>query len=726
MRRARFLFPILIAALVAVVGVTYYKQRRDLDAQAPRRPAPLPDGIEGQAEDWFWTQSVPGRTVVEIRARRVRQEKDSARLELGGVRLRIFREDGASYDYVESDLAEFSPTEERLYSEGDVTITLGVPSEGEPSRQLVSIKTSGAAFESRTGKATTDRVAEFQFENGEGRSRGATYDPQLRELMLHSEAEVVWRGGARPMKVEAGTLVYKEIDSAVLLGPWSRLTRENSVIDAGSAFAVIENGAIRRLEAKQARGKDELPGRTLFYEADELAVSFAARGLTESARGIGNARIASKTPASETVFTANRIDMDFVEGAAESELEKALGTGKAVIETRPLGGREEAPEAKVLRSEVVELAMRPGGAEIDTVATHTPGEIEFIPTRPGHRRRQLLAERLWIHYGRRNVIQSFRAVTVETATAGPAARTWSDNLLADFSEGSGELQRLEQWDNFRYESGDRKAWAERAVFEQASDRVTLRGQARVTDPGGSTSAALIRLNQTSGQYEAEERVASSRNPEGRADAGGMFNGDGPVLAVADRMRTSDGNRLIVYEGNAVLWQGGNRVKAHRIEIDRDARRLVAHGSVETLLTEAEGGQTSILARALVYTDEDRQALYTGGVRLRRPRLHVDSLELRVILAEPGSASRLERAFADGKVKIVEHSPGRSRTGTGERAIYEVAEERIHLRGGDPRLVDSAKGTTRGEQLTYWAGDDRLLVNGQPEQPAATRLRRRSP
>ena len=40
------------------------------------------------------------------------------------------------------------------------------------------------------------------------------------------------------------------------------------------------------------------------------------------------------------------------------------------------------------------------------------------------------------------------------------------------------------------------------------------------------------------------------------------------------------------------------------------------------------------------------------------------------------------------------------------------------------LVDSLKGNTRGVELTYFTSDDRLLVNGAPEKPATSRLRKK--
>jgi lipopolysaccharide export system protein LptA len=126
----------------------------------------------------------------------------------------------------------------------------------------------------------------------------------------------------------------------------------------------------------------------------------------------------------------------------------------------------------------------------------------------------------------------------------------------------------------------------------------------------------------------------------------------------------------------------------------------------------------------VYTEGDRLAHYTGGVLLNRPDLQVKSLELRSYLAEAGADSSLERAYADGKVEIRQSAPGRMRTGTSEHAEYYVTDQKVILRGGAPKLTDSLKGATQGSELTYYAGDDRLLVNGAPEQPAKSRIRRK--
>jgi lipopolysaccharide export system protein LptA len=105
---------------------------------------------------------------------------------------------------------------------------------------------------------------------------------------------------------------------------------------------------------------------------------------------------------------------------------------------------------------------------------------------------------------------------------------------------------------------------------------------------------------------------------------------------------------------------------------------------------------------------------------------MNSREVRAFLKEDekGGGSSLDRAVADGSVKIVDTSPVRTRTGTSEHAEYYVADAKVVLNGGEPLLVDSLKGATRGRQLTYFSDSDRLLVEGGQEQPVKSRIVKR--
>jgi lipopolysaccharide export system protein LptA len=67
---------------------------------------------------------------------------------------------------------------------------------------------------------------------------------------------------------------------------------------------------------------------------------------------------------------------------------------------------------------------------------------------------------------------------------------------------------------------------------------------------------------------------------------------------------------------------------------------------------------------------------------------------------------------------------RTRIGTSEHAEYYADEQKVILEDGNPLLIDSLKGQTRGQRLTWWANNDRLLVNGVESKPADTIIRKK--
>ena len=139
--------------------------------------------------------------------------------------------------------------------------------------------------------------------------------------------------------------------------------------------------------------------------------------------------------------------------------------------------------------------------------------------------------------------------------------------------------------------------------------------------------------------------------------------------------------------------------------------------------------TETRAAHMIYTEQDRLAWYTGGVVLNRPDMQVKSKELKAYLAETGSESSLEKAFADGAVEIFARSKDRTRNGTGEHAEYYPDDQKVILRGPHVRMVEQIFGapkpnTTDGIELTWWASDDRLLNTGAPEKPVDTRIIRK--
>jgi lipopolysaccharide export system protein LptA len=286
---------------------------------------------------------------------------------------------------------------------------------------------------------------------------------------------------------------------------------------------------------------------------------------------------------------------------------------------------------------------------------------------------------------------------------------------------------MEQWPDFRYEEGDRRAQAEKASMDAGGEIITLTGRARVSDTSGATDADEIVLDQKSGGFTAEGRVTSTRQPDRKGTGSAMLSTDLPVQARARKMTAAENNRHIVYDGGAVLWQGANRLEADRVEIDREKRLLSARGKVVSQFPDraksAKGGFTVVRSSEMDYTDENRLAHYRGGVEFIRPGMTIRGREIRAYLRESKSESSLDRAEAEGQVEIVQTAKGRTRTGTSDRGEFYEQEQRVILTGAEPKFTDSERGTTRGRRLTYYADRDHLIVEGADGRPAVSRLRK---
>jgi LPS export ABC transporter protein LptC len=757
MRSLRWLLLVAMVLIAAAVFGIYRAQRTTRRSQRRAVPPSIPVNTKTMAPDWEFGQSANGMPAVKMFAKNMQQSADATRAELNQVELRIYTKDGLHYDRVKSAYAQLTTSDHKLYSPGDAEITLEVPVKGDPPHPLTSITTSSINFDSQSGQAVTDRHVSFTFEEGDGACTGATYDPATHTLNLTGDVVINLRGkgpNGKPMKIEAGQLAWNEVTGVLLLLPWSRLTRDQTVIDAGQSTVVLKGRDVDWIDALNARGIDKQPARQIEYSADVIHVKYNDDREIDQLTGTGNAKLVAHGAASDTTMTGNKVDLGFVDHDGESVLSTATATGNGYMESKPVPDpKGETADTKILKADVLSLQMKPAGKDLDRVDTQSPGTLEFLPNQIARHRRILKSDRMIINYGARNEIQSFHATStsvpgVSTETypsederarkkAGLAtAVTSSKTIDASFDE-KGELRQMKQTENFHYTEGDRKAQADSATLQNDSNVMDLEKNARISDASGSTSGDHIQLDQTTGDFDAKGHVSTTRLPEQKKSESAMLDKDEPTLGKADRVTSANRNHLIHYAGNAVVWQTSNRIQADRIDIDRDRKSLIADGNVITEFEDtpktdkpaksASPTFTIVKSRHMVYTDPDRLADYTGGVDFWRPSLTVKSASLKAYLNEQDSDadSRINHALGDGKVEIVQFAPDRQRVGNSEHAEYYTAEGKVILTGGEPKLDDTKRGNTRGDRLTWYTEDDRLVIEGAPENKSRSRIRKKS-
>lgn len=761
MRGTRWLLLVVIAVLVGGIVVKYRAQKDVIRAEAPPKPEPLPENLNATADHYeFNKHSAKGQCdIYHVYADSFQQSKDSSHVDLTNVEVQTFNKECTAYNLSRSASAVFFANDNRLVAEGEAQITINVPIEGRPKHTPVSIHTAGVVVDVASGKAETDRPSTFVFENGSGKATGASYDPTTHELQLKSGVEIDWkpdRPGAKPMHIEAASLTYHEDASEILLNPWGRMSRANTVVEGENVVIRLkeigsEPGAkrvISSVHALHARGSDTYPNRTLQYSADDLQIDCDDDGEIRKITGTNNAHLISTAAASQTTVNANHVDLDFVVQNKESVLTHVAAAGSAEVDSKPLPVKgRELGESHILRSDALEMAMRPGGHEIASVITHAPGTLEFQPNLPVQHHRVLTGSDMRILYGPQNRLESFHASAVKTMTDPNAEErkrnransvTSSRDLVAHF-DSAGKMSTMEQTGDFSYQEGDRQARAQKASLDSAQNVILLEGSARMWDATGSTSSDHIRMDQRTGDFSAQGSVNSSHMPDKNPQKNSqMLSGDEPLQAQAQKMESKDHNRVIHYEGNVVMWQGANRITGKVVDLDRNQRTLIADGDVVNYLWEqpkedqkkkgAAPVLTVVKAPHMVYTDSNRLAVYTGGVTLTRPGMHVKSRGLQAYMAESGADSRLEKAFADGGVEIIGTSNDHVRTATAENSEYYTKNQMVVLRGGQPKLVDTVNGTPKGsiqapDTLTYYANDDRLLGIGSQKQPVMSRIYR---
>lgn len=739
LRRARWLLLLAILLIAGAVSTVFLQQRSQQRRQRPPLSAPLSADTAATAQQWEYEIKDGDRPKVRIRAREFRQVKAPSAVLLAGMEMRLYGADPATYDLVRSDRASFDMADGLMYSEGEVEITMGVRADGSGGGRPVKIRATGVSYDARSSKVWTERHTEFELEGAAGQSTGASYDPQTKELRLETDAVVNWQGRsekAQPMRVEAGQMVYVEGSDEIYLSPWARLTRGTLRMESKAATVILKEGVIERVEASGGQGTDQTGQRQVDFAAQQMTAHFTPRGEMRQVVGGGGSRVQAKSATGVTDVRSPGMLLDFVESPGGSQLARALATGGSRVENTP-----KPPAARrVLTSEVVELKMRPGGEELAELQTHTPGEVVFFPQVPNERKRTLTAERLTLAYAPGNRLERFRAVeNVVTRTETPLPKskdirltvTRSKDLQADFDPKTGQMTRMEQWSGFEYEEDGRRARAERARLESATDRVSLTGKARVWDPSGSTDAEQIVMDQKTGETVATGSVASTRLPDPKAKEGGLVRADQTLRAQARTMRTRNNNQEIEYEGDALMWQGENRLRARLIRIDRAKSTLAAEGDVVSSLPVDGKGMATIRAPKLAYSDAEKLAIYSGGARLARPGLDLKGETLRLwFIEEPvkggSSQTRLDRLFADRNAEVIERTADRTRTGRGEHLEYHAREERMVVTGGNPLVQDSKRGISRGSVITWYSRDDRLIVDNTGAGPGVSVVQKEKP
>jgi lipopolysaccharide export system protein LptA len=294
-----------------------------------------------------------------------------------------------------------------------------------------------------------------------------------------------------------------------------------------------------------------------------------------------------------------------------------------------------------------------------------------------------------------------------------------------------------------------QAWANSGRYTPADQMLLLTGAPRVVSGSMLTTAKIIRMNRETGDAFAEGDVKSTYSELKEQPNGALLSSSSPIHVTSRTMTAHNMPGVALYVGNARLWQDANIIEAPSIQFDRERRFVSAQGTptapVLTTLVQAKvvpekpgaaaepkkpenSNQTSPIAitgQRLTYADAERKTHYEGDVSAKGTDFTANAKSADAYLVARSQAagnqsvaqpSRLDHLIAYDDVVVQQTG----RRADGEKLVYTSSDDKFVLTGGPPSIFDAEQGKITGVSLTFFRGDDRVLVEGEAKTPVVTK------
>jgi len=552
----------------------------------------------------------------------------------------------------------------------------------------------------------------------------------------------------KPTRIQSESAVIERKAHRVTLEGNVRVTQSEDEARAQTMVAFTDaSNHIERIEAsgdcslaQKDRTELRAPQMNFFFgESHQLERGEALGGATS--HSLGN------EPPRET--SADRMDAEFRPTDRGSVLARLTATGRAMVKIHPPNLQPpKNPTERQLTADVITLEFQDDGRNAKTADAIGNAILTVTPTRadPKADRKSISAPRMnAAFFDEGNQLRHFVAtegvrVQFESLVSNghPPRITTSKHLTADFEDGSQDVDRLVQEGSFKYVEGDRNALAERAVYDGRRDYLELRGNRPMGwDDKSRTQADEIDYDNQNDETHARGDVRTTYySRESTNDSAPFKNTKSPVFITAQRADAKNDDGVAVYTVNARGWQDDNFVKADRIELYQNDKRMVAIGRVESALYKVKRIEAAEVngapepddkprkhgkrkandsndeapgfawADRMTYSDPDRLVHYEGSVKSRHGTDYLEAAVVDVYLQQ--ETNEVDRMSADGSVVLIQ--PGRR--GVGDHFTYTSEDGRGVLTGKTARVDDAEKGSTIGSQLTFYSRDDKIVVENQ--------------
>ncbi len=734
--RAAALF--ILAAAIIFVAISYYRLRNNKPFRLRSESPELSREITGIMEGYERRVMKGDRLHLVLRAARDVTFSDGHH-ELEQVNVSIYPSEGDKPDQITANKAISDQANTVITFLGNVNLE---------TKDALKVNTESIVYDNTNEIAQTEAAVTFSRENVSGRSNGAIVEAKSKKLELKKDVEITvapdaqskpMAGRARPVTIRSAHAVFEHASLKVSFSGGVTAEQERDVMSGDNLYASLNE--MKRLQKLEVRGNSYLrsmeEGRAAEVRAADMDFAFDKDQRLERAVAMRDAGGRTLDADSEVQLSgANLIEVSFQAQGDRSLLKQMRTEGRTVINLSAPKSKSADPAAasKRLTADAVKLEWHTAGRDLDKAEAIGNAEVFIDPVVKHAKadRKTLTAPRIDCDFFERgNLARTFVASGGSKAVIEPVVKVddrgtrvlTSQKMTAVFVRDTQDIERMDAQTDAKFNEDDRNGVAANISYVAAENTVRLRGgEPTVWDSRARTKAVELDSDLTNEVSYSRGKTATTYYSQEQTNGATPFSKvKSPVYIVSDRGQFHHSSGLAIYTGNARAWQDDNFVRADKLTLYLNEKKMEGAGHVQSELYNARRKSTNTTvpvfasADSMYYSDANRTLHYEGNVDIRQGTDRLTGAVADVYLRRENN--EVEKTVAQRNVVLTQPK----RKGTADIVEYTTADEVAVLKGNPARVEDVEQGSTEGGRLTVNLRDGRVTADS-PRGPQTGRVR----
>jgi LPS export ABC transporter protein LptC len=742
---ARTVAIFILTVGIAFIAISYYRLRNNKPFRLKSETPELSKEITGIIEGYEQRVTKDDGSYLLLKASRDITYSDGHH-ELEVVSLAVYPPKGDKPDQISATRAIYDQKNSLITFMGSVKIE---------TKDALKVNTESLSYNQTTEIAHTDVPMTFTRENISGRSTGAVVEAKTKKLELKSQVEITVApevlkdhqakpvsSRSRPVTIRSAHATFEQASMRLSFSGSVTAEQDRDVMSGDNLFATLNEQ--KRLQKVELRGNSYLrsmeDGRAADVNSVDMDFFLDQDQRLERALAMKDARAKSlDSDAEMQLAAANLIEVTFQAQGERSLLRQLRTEGRSVINLSAPKSKANDPRAanKRLSADSVQLFWRVTGRDLEKAEAVGNAELFVDPVVKSSNsdRKTLTAPRFdcdFFEIG--NLARTFIATGGAKAVVEPTqpsekkgTRTLtSQTINAVFVKETQDVDRLDASGNAKFNENDRNGVASSISYTASDEVVRMRGgEPTVWDSRARTKAIELDSNLRDEVSYSRGKTATTYYSQEQTQGATPFSKvKSPVYVVSDRGEFHHQSGVAIYSGSARAWQDDNFVRADKLTIYINDKKMEAAGGVQSAVYNArrriEGESSTVpvfaSAESMFYSEANRLLHYENNVDIRTATDRVTSGVADVYLFR--DTSEVEKTIAQRNVVLTQPN----RKGVGDWMQYTTKDEVAVLKGNPARVEDSEKGSTEGGRLTVYLREGRVIADDVrgPQSPGRVR------